>query len=223
VQVDAPPAVPGMVEDGPVHSRTSLMTRVPVAWLAVAVAAGLVTGALTLAGQAVLPTEANRLANSGAIWVTVAFALGWRTPSDVFAALAGLLALVAALVGYFVAAAIANAGVSASTVAIWVGVALVGGPVFGIAGRWRAAAPGWRAAVAAAALGAVYLAEGLWTVWVIPHMALAGWVGVIVGCLVTLLLASDRATRTRACILLFPLTLLGVAGYALIDLVFRSV
>ncbi|MET0773539.1 MAG: DUF6518 family protein [Candidatus Limnocylindrales bacterium] len=192
-------------------------------WLAVAVVAGLATGALTLAGQAVLPTEANRLANSGAIWVSVAFAVGWRAPSDAMAALAGLMALVAALVGYFVTAAIAQAGVSASTVAIWVAVALIGGPVFGIAGRWRATAPGWRAAIAVAALGAVYLSEGLWTLWGIPHMALAGWASVVVGCLITLLLASDRDTRTRACLLLVPLTALGLAGYGAIDLVFRSV
>ena len=188
-----------------------------------AVVAGLATGALTLAGQAVLPTEANRLANSGAIWVSVAFAVGWRAPSDGMAALAGLMALVAALVGYFVTAAIAQAGVSASTVAIWVAVALIGGPVFGIAGRWRATAPGWRAAIAVAALGAVYLSEGLWTLWGIPHMALAGWASVVVGCLITLLLASDRDTRTRACLLLVPLTALGLAGYGAIDLVFRSV
>ncbi len=199
------------------------MGLVTIRWLVVSVIIGLITGALTLAGQAVLPTEANRVANSGAIWVTVAFAVGWRKLSDPMAALAGLLALIGALVGYFAAAALTGAGVSVSTVAIWVGVALVGGPVFGVAGRWRAAATGWRPALAVAALGAVYLAEGLWTLWAIPHMALAGWAGVIVGCLITLLLPMDRATRTRVCLLLCPLTLLGVAGYAAIDLAFRSV
>ena len=62
------------------------MTRASGRWLVTALAVGLVTGALTLAGQAVLPTEANRLANSGAIWVSVAFALGWRMPTDATAA-----------------------------------------------------------------------------------------------------------------------------------------
>ncbi len=192
-------------------------------WLLLAVVVGLATGALTLAAQAVLPTEANRLANSGAIWVTVAFAVGWRTPSDAAAALAGFVALIGALVGYFVTAALAQAGVSVSTVAIWVAVAFVGGPVFGIAGRWRATGTGWRPAVAVAALGGVYLAEGVWTLWGIPHLALAGWASVVVGCLITLLLADGREMRTRACLLALPLALVGVAGYVAIDLAFRSV
>lgn len=199
------------------------MSRLTLGWLAVAVVAGLVTGALTLAGQAVLPTEANRLANSGAIWVTVAFVVGWRAPSDATAALAGLVSLIGALVGYFVTAASAAAGVSASTVAIWVGVALVGGPIFGVAGRWRATAVGWRAAIAVAALGAVYLAEGLWTLWSVPHMVLAGWASVVIGCLITLLLAGDRPARAKACLALVPLTALGVAAFAAIELAFRSV
>lgn len=192
-------------------------------WLLVAVVAGLATGALTLAGQAVLPTEANRLANSGAIWVTVAFAVGWRTPSDAAAALAGFVALIGALVGYFVTAALAQAGVSVSPVAIWVAVAFVGGPVFGVAGRWRATGTGWRPALAVAALGGVYLAEGVWTLWGIPHLVLAGWASVVVGCLITLLLADGRVMRTRACLLALPLTLVGVAGYVAIDLAFHSV
>jgi hypothetical protein len=199
------------------------MTRASGRWLLVAVAVGLLTGVLTLAGQAELPTEANRLANSGAIWVTVAFALGWRMPNDTTAAVAGLLALIGALAGYFVAASFAQAGISTSTVAIWVGVAVVGGPVFGVAGRWRGSATGWRPAIAVAALGAVYLAEGLWTLWSIPHMVLAGWGSVVIGCVITLLLATDRATRTQACLLLVPLTLLGLGCYAALDLVFRSV
>jgi hypothetical protein len=192
-------------------------------WLAGAVLVGLATGALTLGGQAVLPVEANRLANSGAIWVTVAFLVGWRTPSDLTAAIAGLITLVGALVGYFLAAALSNAGVSASTVAIWVGVAIVGGPVFGLAGRWRATRTGWWPVLAVALLGAVYLAEGVWTLLVIPHMAVAGWVSVAAGVVITLLGVSDHQARLRACALLVPLTALGVAGYAAVDAVFGAV
>jgi hypothetical protein len=122
-----------------------------------------------------------------------------------------------------VAAALAQAGISASTVAIWVGVALVGGPVFGVVGRWRASATGWHPAIAVAALGAVYIAEGIWTLWGIPHMALAGWASVVIGCLIILLLAGDRVTRRSACLLVIPLTVVGVAGYVAIDVAFRSV
>src|SRR4029078_3511740 len=102
------PSVVRPIPDRPLVNHTHLRllgVRFPRgaggAGRAVAVAAGAVTGALTLVGQAVLPTEANRLANSGAIWVTVAFAVGWRTPSNATAAVAGLLALLAAVVGSF--------------------------------------------------------------------------------------------------------------------------
>lgn len=197
--------------------------RQPTGWLLTATLVGLATGAATLAGQAVLPVEANRLANSGAVWVSVAFAVAWRTRSDRSAALAGLLTLLAALVGYFVAAALVQAGISTSTVAIWVGVAVVGGPVFGVAGRWRATGSERRAMLGVALLGGVYLAEGIFTLWQVPHMALAGWLSVLVGVVITLLLPRDRDARLPTVVLVVPLAAIGVVGYALIDLVFRSV
>lgn len=191
-------------------------------WIVMASIAGLLTGALTLAGQGVLPGEANRLANSGAIWVTVAFLVGTRTHTDTTAALAGLVTLLAALVGYFAAAAAAGAGVSVSTVAIWTGTALVGGPVFGVAGRWWAMGTDRKAALSVAALGGVYVAEGLWTLLMVPHMMLAGWVSVGVGIVLVLLLPRDGRTRVRALVLLPALTLVGVLGFAAIDRVFSS-
>jgi hypothetical protein len=192
-------------------------------WLGVAIVAGLITGALTLAGQAILPTDANRLANSGAIWVTVAFALGWRVPTDGMAATTGFLSLVAALAGYFTAAAVAHAGISVSTVAIWLGVAIIGGPVFGVAGRWRATGDARRAVIGIALLGAVYVAEGIATLLSIPHMQAAGWVSVVAGIVLVVALSRDRAERLRACVALVPLTILGIGGYAAVDLLFRSV
>lgn len=191
-------------------------------WIAMAIIAGLLTGALTLAGQAVLPAEANRLANSGAIWVTVAFVVGTRTPTDPIAALAGLVTLLAALAGYFVAAAVAGAGVSVSVVAIWAGTALVGGPLFGVAGRWWATASDRRAALAVAALGGVYVAEGVWTLLVVPHMVLAGWVSIGVGIVLVLILPRDGRTRKLALALLPVLALVGTLGFAAIDRVLTS-
>ncbi len=64
------------------------------------VVVGLTTGVLTLSGQAVLDGDWNRLANSGAIWVTVAFAVGAVMVSDREAVVAGTATLLLALVGY---------------------------------------------------------------------------------------------------------------------------
>jgi hypothetical protein len=104
---------------------------------------GLSTGGLTLLGQAVLDGDWNRLANSGAIWVTVAFAVGALMLSDREAAVAGTSVLLLALVGYQLAASVSHASLGGSAFVIWSGTALVGGPVFGLAGRRWHADTGW--------------------------------------------------------------------------------
>ena len=118
-------------------SPSSLLSRARRSLLVIAV--GFATGVLTLLGQAIFDGDWNRLLNSGAIWVTVAFALGAVMHSDREAAVAGTAALVLALVGYHLAASACRAPLGSSAFVIWTGTAIVGGPVFGIAGRrWRA-------------------------------------------------------------------------------------
>lgn len=194
----------------------------PVAQMAIPVVAGLLTGVLTLALQAVLPEALNRLANSGAIWVTVAFAVGaiatsWRT-----AALAGTVTLLLAVAGYYAAAAVAGAGISTGSLLIWGGTAIVGGPVFGAAGwTWRTRRD--RAdALAAALLGGVYLAEGVYTLLLVPAMAAAGVVEVVIGLGLAAALPRSRAHRSTALLLLVPLTIVGLAGFWLIDQLFLA-
>lgn len=181
------------------------------------VVVGLTTGALTLLGQAVLDGDWNRLVNSGAIWVTVAFAVGAVMVSDREAAVAGTSVLLLALVGYQLAAWVAHASLGGSAFVIWSGTALVGGPVFGLAGRrWRTDA-GWTRVVAIALVGAVFVAEGANTLWAIPDLARAGWVEVILGLGVPILLGRDRPERVTALALLVPLSLLGMLAFAGID------
>lgn len=194
----------------------------PVAQMAIPVVAGLLTGVLTLALQAVLPEALNRLANSGAIWVTVAFAVGaiatsWRT-----AALAGTVTLLLAVGGYYAAAGVAGAGISTGSLLIWGGTAIVGGPVFGAAGwTWRTRRD--RAdALAAALLGGVYLAEGVYTLLLVPAMAAAGVVEVVIGLGLAAALPRSRAHRSTALLLLVPLTIVGLAGFWLIDQLFLA-
>jgi hypothetical protein len=184
--------------------------------------AGLLTGVLTLALQAVLPEALNRLANSGAIWVTVAFVVGaligdWRA-----AAVAGTVTLLLAVGGYYAAAGVAGAGVSVGALAIWGGTAVVGGPVYGAAG-WAWYARRDRAeAIAAALLGGVYLAEGAYTLLLVPAMAPAGVVEVVVGVVLAAMLPRSRDNRRTALLLLVPLAVAGTAGYLLIDQLFLA-
>ena len=184
------------------------------------VVVGLATGGLTLLGQAVLDGDWNRLANSGAIWVTVAFAVGALMASDREAVVAGTATLLLALVGYQLAAWVAHASLGGSAFVIWSGTALVGGPVFGLAGRrWRVDS-GWTRVVAISLLGAVFVAEGANTLWAIPDLARAGWVEVVLGIGLVILLGRDLRERATALALLVPLSLLGLLAYAGIDRLF---
>src|SRR5262249_452282 len=163
------------------------------------------------------PGAWNRLANSGAIWVTVAFGVATLAPSIRTAALGGLVTLLAAMAGYYLSVAVGHIGVSTSSLVIWGGVAVGGGPGDGVAGwAWR---KGRRrhGVVGAALLGAVYVAEGAFTLGWVPEMAAAGWVSLAVGGAVPLLLARDRGERLAGLALLVPLGALGVLGYVVID------
>jgi hypothetical protein len=184
------------------------------------IAVGLVTGVLTLLGQAIFDGDWNRLVNSGAIWVTVAFALGAVMHSDREAAVAGTAALVLALVGYHLAASAAETPLGSSALVIWTGTAIVGGPVFGIAGRrWRADT-GRPRLVAIALLGAVFVAEGAFTLWAVPDLWRAGSIEVVLGIALPVLLGRDRRERATALALLVPLTVLGLLAYVVIDRLF---
>ena len=185
-----------------------------------AIAVGLATGALTLLGQAVLGADANRLANSGAIWVTVAFGIGAVMASDREAVVAGTATLLLALVGYQLAAWAAHASLGTSGLVIWSGTAVVGGPVFGLAGRrWRVDT-GRSRVLAIALLGAVFVAEGAYTLVSIPNLALTGWIEVIAGLGVPFLLGRDRRERLSALVVLVPLSLLGLLAYEVISRLF---
>jgi hypothetical protein len=94
-------------------------------------------GALSLGGQA-LGGVWGRLGNSGAVWLCAA--VRGREPARLDstrrAALGGFLTLAGAVIGYYAAASwFVSAGVSATSVGIWVATAAVGGPVFGAAGE----------------------------------------------------------------------------------------
>jgi hypothetical protein len=140
--------------------------------------------------------------------------------SDRQAAVAGIATLVLALLGYQLASMVAGMPLGASALVIWTGTALVGGPVFGIAGRrWQADA-GRARLVAMALLGAVFVAEGAYTLWAIPDLGRAGSVEVVLGIAVPVLLGRDRRERVSALALLVPLALLGLFAYVVIDQLF---
>ena len=139
-------------------------TAVP---LALATLAGLAVGGLTLVMQGTLPGVLNHLGNSGAVWSLAAFGAGALLPVRGWrAAVSGAVLLVGAVLGYYGSTTVfLHDDVNSGTLlgpAVWATVALVAGPVFGLAGAaYRGDRPGYRWA-ALGALGAVFVAEALY-------------------------------------------------------------
>jgi hypothetical protein len=130
---------------------------------AVVLAAGLAVGILTSFGQGVLSGAGNAFVNSASAWLVVPLLVGTRFDEPRRAAAAGLLCCLAELVGYDLTSVARGFAVSLSTDAFWGLCAVVGGPLFGIAGRlWRHGAPA-RRGLGPAALAAAFVGEGIWT------------------------------------------------------------
>ena len=125
------------------------------------VVVGLGVGILTAVLQQHLRPPWFSLVNGASPWLTPMFAMGalWRRVST--AALAGLVTGLLELIGYY-ATAIANGFpfLGGRLVIFWFACALVGGPLFGVAGRawWRGSRLG---GLGAAALPAAWFAEAL--------------------------------------------------------------
>lgn len=195
----------------PAATRTT-STR---AWLhatLTALASGLVLGILTNLAQGWLLGSWNQLANSGAIWCVAAFAAGTvlaRCASLPAAAVAGLCAEGGLVIGYYGYAEFGRDGMgSLLAPLVWLAMAFVAGPLFGVAGAWwRGRTSQSRRVIGLAALAGVFGTEGIHYAWVL-HYATQAWACLAVFMLVPLLLA--RTHRERA------LTLLAAVPFALL-------
>jgi hypothetical protein len=184
--------------------------------------AGVALGVATLAGQAVLSAEWNRLANSGAIWLLCASAAGSRMPTNRWAMFAGVGVLVGAVLGYYAAAMVAGAAAGPRIMAIWIGTALVGGPVYGLVGRWWRGGPGSRRVLAIGLMGGILAGEGASTVLRIPDLARVGWVEVIAGIALTALLGRSVRERLLGLAVLPFVVAAVIAAYEVIDRVIAA-
>ena len=180
----------------------------------IAVVAGLVAGAVTQLLQGILPPGIGSIANAATPWLAVAFGVGSTARRWWLAALAGAITLLAALVGYYGLVQVRYGyGVELrGTVLLWLIAAIVGGPVFGVAGRWWRGDGPWRRAIGPALLGASAMAEGVYLAG-IPTVASAGPLFVVVGLSIPVLLGRRRDDRIRGLVLLLPCIALGAAGF----------
>ena len=103
-------------------------------------------------------------------------------------------------------------GGSTGALVLWGIGALVGGPVFGVAGwTWRFE-DGWRRSTAIGLLAAVAIAEGGYLFGILPEPAV-GVAFILVGLCVQLVLGRSTADRARAYLAVVPALALGVIGY----------
>jgi hypothetical protein len=180
-----------------------------------AVVVGVSVGALTFVGQRFLPGQWNTLVNSGAIWLVPVFFVGSRTRSFPWAAATGVVTLLATLAGYYVPYTLSGTPQSLFYVALWVGLALIAGPLFGMAGcAWRSDRRGLRVA-GVAMLGSVLAAEGLYLVVVLGYLW-SGWCMVVAGVLAVVVLSSRGDRLLTLAVSPLPIAAAGVV-YAAIN------
>lgn len=191
--------------------------------VALAVGVGLLTGTFTQIGQSVLPDGFGQAANSISVWLAVAFGLGSVMPRPNLAAVAGVVALACALVGYYALVWIRFGWTGGSTALVmWSIGALLGGAVFGPAGwYWRHGDVRQRV-IASALLGAAFAAEGIYLITILssPSVGLA-FVGV--GVAVPLVLGRTGRERAYGLVGMVPALALGGAGFTAFLLLYRVV
>jgi hypothetical protein len=173
---------------------------------------GLAVGALSFLAQGRLPGDWYYLGNSGAVWLVPAFFMGALVRSQRWAAVAGLGTLAGCLLGYFATGTLWDVPYSWVLIAYWVGVALVGGPVFGLAGRWWRDERQARRALALALLGGVFLAEGVYSLVFNPHLSV-GWPLIAAGVLIPIIVGRSLRDRLWGLAALLPVAALGGAAF----------
>jgi hypothetical protein len=169
------------------------------AWPAIALAVGLAVGVVTSYLQGALPGSWNTLANSGAVWTVVAFAVAALVVATRPLTIAsGLAALLGEVLGYYaIASPVRGISTSMSERALWVAAAIIGGPLVGLAAWW------WRRGRVTAGLAAVLaicgvvVGEGVHGLVRISSTSAAAWVEVVLGGVVAFLLLARSRARWR--------------------------
>ena len=196
------------------HIQDVLSLRSPWARVIVVAVVGIGLGVVTQILQSVLPTGWSQAANAISPWLLVAFLVGAAMPDRASAVVAGLATLVLALIGYYTTTQL-RYGIGGGTNALifWGLGAVVGRPVFGLAGSvWRTGEHRYRA-LALGLLAATLFAEGGYHLLVLSEPGVA--VGfAIAGLLVPLLLGRSREDRLGAYVAAVPALALGALGFA---------
>lgn len=146
--------------DGSTHVLARPWTRA----IATAIVVGLVVGAFTAYAQGWLTDEVSSLANSAGPWSLAGFAVARHVRRPAQACVAAMLTLASCEVGYAIATEIRGGSNAQSTIAFWLGAAVLAGVPLGLAGSLSTMG-GVRRSVGFAVVAGVLIGEGLygWT------------------------------------------------------------
>jgi hypothetical protein len=176
-------------------------------------------GVLTNLAQGWLPGGWNQLANSGAVWSAVAFAGGAVLAGRGalrLAAVGGLGAEAGLVAGYYGYAEFGRDGMGDLLFPlVWLGMACVAGPLFGVAGHWWRRGGDVRVRVTGlAAFAGLFGMEGVTAAWDLHHASQA-WACFAVFALVPLLMARTHRERAFTLAAAVPCALIAYAVVAL--------
>ena len=159
--------------------------RSTVIGLTLVATGGLVVGTATSYLQGVLPRASNTLANSGAVWSVLAFALvaiAMDAAREPAMAIAGVVALLAEVAGYYsIASPLRGFPSTSSERIVWTAAALVVGPFVGLAAAWWTGGTELQRLAAAAAMSGIVLGEGMHGLIRIDRHGSQWWVEIVLG------------------------------------------
>lgn len=183
------------------------------------VALGLGVGCLTSFGQGHLTGALDAFVNSASAWLVAPFVVGALMLNRWGAASAGLTTCVLQLVGYYVTAHLRGYSPGGAIVVFWAVCALLGGPVFGIAGHLWRSSPGRLRGLGAAVLASSFVAEGLWSYLHELHYDATAALWIAIGASVAIVSARNRLTDLRWLAMTLPI---GLIGEIVLTMIYRQ-
>ena len=143
---------------------------------------GFAIGFLSAIGQYALPDSIEQIANSGAMWVIIAFVMGRYAPSLFTAILAGTLALFGELAGFYaIAWRLHLVTTPLWVVFAWGAVAVIAGPILATGGYVARTQNGFTRLLGMSTLGATFTGEGLFLLLIVdpaPKKIVALWLAI---------------------------------------------
>ena len=188
--------------------------------IVIVVITGIAFGALTAILQKYLNFPTLALVNAASPWLTLMFLSGSLWNNRRSAAYAGLASGCFELIGYYATSSIRGHSAGSAFILFWLGAALVGGPIFGVAGSEWWNGHGWKADVGASCLPAAFAAEAVSTYLLRLHYYSSAVLFGAIALFTLLLLGKRQNGLGRRVAWFIPVCLVGLACFWLTGIIY---